>query len=181
MRRVLFVRCFVLSFLLAPAALAAQEREPRVKPSQHGTVSQTVDQTTITIAYDRPVARGRELFGGIVPWGHAWTPGANWATTIEFDRDVTVEGHAVPAGSYSIWTIPGADEWTFILSKRDRVFHTRYPKGQDLVRFTVRPIAGEHMETLAWYFPVVAADHAVLHLHWGTTVVAVAIGVEPGG
>jgi hypothetical protein len=168
----------VLPLLLLPAAGLAQETEPRVRPSQHGTVSQTVDSTTITIDYDRPVARGRELFGRLIPWGETWTPGANWATTIAFDRAVTVAGHAVAAGTYSIWTVPGADEWTFILSTRERVFHRSYPAGEDLLRFPVKPTEGAHMETLAYYFPVVAEDSTVLHLHWGTTIVPVAIRVS---
>jgi hypothetical protein len=58
------------------------------------------------------------------------------------------------------------------------VFHNRYPEGQDLVRFPVHPLEGAHMEALAFYFPIVAADHTVLHLHWGTTVVPVTIRVS---
>lgn len=147
----------------------------QAKASQHGTVSQEVGNTTIALAYDRPVARGRTLFGALVPYGRVWMPGANWATTIDVDRDVRVEGQPLAAGKYSLWTIPGPDEWVVIFSKRARAFHTRYPEGEDALRVTVRPTSGGHMETLAFYFPVVGPDSAILALHWGTTVVPIAI------
>ena len=63
-----------------------------VKPSQSGSVSQTVANTEITVTYDRPVARGRELFGGIVPYGEIWNPGANDATAIALSRAITING-----------------------------------------------------------------------------------------
>jgi hypothetical protein len=160
---------FVLALILA-APVRAQE-QPRVKPSQSGTVFQEVGDTKISIAYDRPVARGRELFGALVKWNAVWTPGANWATTIELSRDVTINGQPLASGKYSIWSIPGASEWTLIFSKRDRVFHTRYPAGEDALRVQIQPQQGEHMETLAYYFPVVGPDSAVVRVHWGTTVV----------
>ena len=77
-----------------------------VKPSQSGSVWQEIANTSVTITYDRPVARGRELFGGIVPFGEIWNPGANDATAIEFSRDVTINGNALAAGKYSLWAIP---------------------------------------------------------------------------
>src|SRR5512143_2421518 len=67
--------------------------------SEKGLVSQTVGNTTITVEYYRPAARGRaDLIPGVVHWGQWWTPGANWATTIEVDRDVRVEGQLLPKG-----------------------------------------------------------------------------------
>jgi hypothetical protein len=159
--------------LLSASALAAQDS--KVKPSQTGTVSQEVASTKISLVYDRPVARGRDLFGALVKWGAAWTPGANWATTIELNKDITVEGQPLNAGKYSIWAIPQEAEWTMIFSKEDHVFHTKFPEGKDALRVHVRPTSGNHMETLAWYFPVVGPDSAVLAMHWGTTVVPLTI------
>jgi hypothetical protein len=127
----------------------------------------------ITIEYNRPVARGRRLFGGIVPYGVAWNPGADAASTISFSRDVTLEDQPVPRGTYSIWAVPDTSEWAFILSRAAKVFHEPYPAGQDALRLRIRPRTGPHMETLGFYFPVVDADSALLYLHWGETVVPI--------
>ncbi len=127
----------------------------------------------ITIEYSRPVARGRRLFGGLVPYGAAWNPGADAATTISFSRDVAVEQQPVPSGTYSIWAIPDTNEWTFILSRAAKVFHEPYPAGNDALRLAIKPRAGPHMETLGFYFPMVEADSALLHLHWGETLVPI--------
>lgn len=163
--------------LLAAAGSSAGHAQ---RPSQHGTVTQTIDSTTITLEYDRPVARGRTLYGGVVRWGRTWTPGANWATTIEVDRDVLIEGAPLPKGKYSVWAVPRADEWTIMLSREARRFHTRPPDGKDeQLRIPVRPRQRDHMETLTWYFPVVTPDGATLALQWGTTMIPLRLTVEP--
>ncbi len=168
MRRVVF------PFLLLLAACGA--REP--KASQSATLSQDVGPLHVALAYDRPVARGRRLFGGLVPWGQVWMPGANWATTVDFSRDVRVQGQRLSAGKYSLWTIPGETAWTVIFSRRAHAFHTTYPAGQDALRVLARPTPGSHMETLAFYFPVVGPDSAILELHWGETIVPLTIRVR---
>jgi hypothetical protein len=160
---------------------ATTARAQRIPASQHGEVKQRVGLTDITISYNRPVARGRTLFGegGLVRWDRVWHPGADSATVISFSRDVTVEGKALGAGEYSLWTVPKAEgPWTLIVSRAARVFHTPYPGEQaDVLRVEISPERGEHMETLAWYFPVVARDSTVLRLHWGETVLPVRIRV----
>lgn len=168
-------------FALAATFYACDAAAQRPKPSQTGTVSQEVGSAKISITYDRPVARGRELFGALVKWGELWTPGANWATTIELSEAVTVEGQTLPKGKYSIWSIPGETQWTLIFSKKERVFHTRYPEGEDALRVNVQATTGSHMETLAWYFPVVGPDSTVLQLHWGTTIVPLTIKLASAG
>jgi hypothetical protein len=139
--------------------------------SQHARLEQRVGGVLITIDYRRPVARGRELFGGIVPYDKEWNPGADAASTIRFSRDVLLEGKPVAKGSYSIWAIPSPEHWTLILSNAARVFHEPYPEGRDALRLPVTPQTGPYMETLGFYFPMVDADSALLHLHWGETVV----------
>ena len=163
-----------LAFAFPLAHAAAQ------MASEKGSVTQTVDATTITIEYSRPVARGRNPFPDVVRWGRMWTPGANWATTFEVDRNVHLNGVDVPKGKYSVWMIPGADEWTVTLNREAKRFHTQQPSASDeQVRFTVKPVTGTHMETLAFYFPVVTRDGATLDMHWGTTVVPMRITVDP--
>src|SRR4030095_16997151 len=75
----------------------------KVSKSQAGAVSQRIANTELTITYSRPVARGRNLFGGIVPYGDVWNPGADQATAMAVTRDILVNGQTLPAGKYSIW------------------------------------------------------------------------------
>jgi hypothetical protein len=173
-------------FRLLPIAIAAtvlfqaegQKPQPGPKPSQRGTVSQHINDTTVTIDYSRPVARGRELFGKLVPYGRVWCPGADDATTIDVTTDVTVNGQALAKGKYSVWAEPNAEKWVMIFNRSANVWHTRYPAGQDALRVDVTPRAGGHMETMAFYFPVVEGRKAELVFHWGTVVVPLAIEVQ---
>jgi DUF2911 family protein len=169
----------VSALLFAIAALAQQPAAPTIKASQHGSVTQQVGGTTITVDYNRPVARGRELFGALVPYDRVWCPGADDCTTLAVSTDITIEGHALPAGTYTLWAKPGAAKWAMILNRAHPTFHTRYQSvaDQDLLTLEVTPRAGSHMETLAFYFPVVNARHAELAFHWGTVVVPLAIDV----
>ena len=170
-------RCRVTMFAVCalsilPGALAAQPRA-----SERGTVSQIVNGTTITFDFARPVARGRtNLFGGVVHWGEMWTPGANWATTMEVDGTVEVNGHPLPAGKYSVWMQPQPDEWTVFFNRVARLYHdSPVPDDQVQLSFTVTPAEGAHMEALAWYFPVVGPRDATVRMHWGSTFVPLLI------
>ncbi|MEZ5392362.1 MAG: DUF2911 domain-containing protein [Bryobacterales bacterium] len=83
--------------------------------------------THFEVAYSRPAARGRDLFGGLVKWGEVWTPGANQATTLEFDKDIKVGRETIAAGRYSVWAIPGEAEWTILLDENADRFHIEKP------------------------------------------------------
>jgi len=150
----------------------------QVSKSQAAAVSQRIANTEITITYSRPVARGRELFGKLVPYNEVWNPGADQATAIAFTRDVQVNGHALPAGKYSFWVIPRAAQWTVIFSKAAEVYHIPYPgEAQDALRFDVQPERGPHMEALTYYFPLVEGKEATLRLHWGEVIVPLTLRV----
>lgn len=165
----------VLTLALAPQA-ATQD----IPFSQRGSVFQRVGRTDITVTYNRPVARGRTLFGGVVRWGRVWNPGADSATTVAFSRDVRVQDQPLPAGRYSLWVIADSTTpWTVIFSRAADVFHTPYPgEERDALRVTAMPERGSHMEVLAFYFPVVAPGSAVLRLHWGETVLPLVIKAQ---
>ena len=164
-----------LVLLTSAAGVDLYAQPPR--PSQHGSVTQQIAQTKITVDYNRPVARGRALFGALVPWGRVWCPGADNCTTIELSTPVRMNGESLAAGTYSLWAEPGPEQWTIIFSKAHPVFHTRYPADQDALRVRVAPRQGMPMETLAFYFPVVDGNHAELVLHWGTVVVPLQLDV----
>jgi hypothetical protein len=147
--------------------------------SQHGTVAQRVSHTNIDIDYNRPVARGRELFGALVKWDTIWHPGADSASRIRFDKDVVLQDKPLAKGEYSIWLIPRQTApWTLILSSAAHVFHQPYPGSQhDALRVDIAPEKGAHMEAMAFYFPVVGRDSAVLRMHWGETILPIRIKV----
>jgi hypothetical protein len=149
----------------------------QVPKSQHGTVTQRVGTTDIVVSYNRPVARGRQLFGELVPWGRRWHPGADSATTLSFSKDVTIDGHELKAGRYSLWTIPEESKpWTVIFNRGVGGWHTNYPgESLDALRLEVTSESGPHMETLTYYFPMVDADSALLRLQWGTMVIPMMI------
>ena len=150
----------------------------KVSKSQTAAVAQRVANTEITITYSRPVARGRELFGKLVPYDQVWNPGADQATAIAITRDVHVNDQPLAAGKYSLWAIPRADPWTVIFNKAADVYHTPYPgQAQDALRLDIRAERGQHMETLMFYFPVVEGKDAVLRLHWGEVMVPLSIRV----
>jgi hypothetical protein len=113
-----------------------------------------------------------------VPYDEVWDPGADRATAIAVTRDVEIDGHPLRAGRYSLWAIPRPDTWTMIFSNAADVYHTPYPgESRDALRVEARPEWGPHMETLAFYFPVVEGKNAMLRLHWGEVMVPLSVRV----
>lgn len=176
MRTPLSIRSLALAAALV-ASLGGSAHAQGYPFSERGSVTQDVAFTHISIEYGRPVARGRKLFGALVPWDSVWHPGADSATRISFDHDVVVEDHAVKAGEYSLWLVPREHgPWSFILNRTAHTFHKPYPGADtDALRVDVKPEPVSHMETLAIYFPVVLRDSAVMRIHWGETAVPIRI------
>jgi len=108
---------------------ATPARAQRPVLSEHAVTAQTVTGTTITVEYYRPLARGRDsLFGKVVKWGAHWTPGANWATTIEVDRDIRLNSAPLPKGRYAVWAFVEPDRWTLGLRRTWHKFHVPAPR-----------------------------------------------------
>jgi hypothetical protein len=164
---------FLVVLVIASASCA--KAQPGRK-SQLATVTQNVGPARIDIVYRRPVARGRELFGKLVPYGRMWTPSADSAALFSTSTDLEVNGSTLRAGRYAVWMIPDSTSWTVIFSSAQPVFHLRLPqKTDEVLRVSTTSHSAEHMETLGFYFPMVDADSAVLNMHWGRTVVPVRI------
>jgi hypothetical protein len=164
--------------LLCLTGLLSEGAEAQGYPfSQRGSVSQTVAFTTISIEYGRPVARGRVLFGQLVPWDSIWHPGADSATRMTIDHDLVVEGHPLKAGEYSLWLVPRQHAtWTVIFSRAAHTFHKPYPGASfEVLRVDVTPETLSHMETMAIEFPVVLKDEATMEIRWGEIGVPVRI------
>ena len=160
-----------LTIALAACGGSQPATAQNIPRSQLGTVSQSLAGTRVEVAYRRPVARGRILFGALVPWGRVWSPGSDSVARLSLSGPVELNGARVPAGSYGIWMIPDSVSWTVIISAKADAFHLRYPESQDVVRVTTAPQRGEHVETMLFVFPAVDADSATLQFRWGTTVV----------
>lgn len=170
-------RTTLLAATIAAAMTTAVEAQPRA--SQHGTVSQEVNTTTITLGYDRPVLRGRSVFGDILDYDVVWTPGANRATWIDFTGAVKVQGQDLPAGRYGIWTVPHEDApWEIVFVREWDTHHSFFPFESEALRVRAVPESGGHMEVLAFYFPVVGPYQTTLRFHWGEVIVPLQIEVQ---
>jgi len=173
--------------LATPTALVALAlalpAHAQIRASEVASVMQTIDGTTITVQFSRPRVRGRTpTFGSrLAHWGETWTPGANFATTFDVDRPVTLDGHAVPKGKYSVWMVLRQDgDWTLVLDPRAHIFHMDPPDSTaQQIRFGVRAVPGPFTETLTWSFPEYTASGATLAFQWATTRVAMQVGVAP--
>ncbi len=115
MKKTAVVLLFLLSFTLFAAA--QQDKSKRPSPPAQAQCK-LPDGKTITTDYSSPRAKGRQIFGGLVPYNEVWRTGANEATTFVTTANLTVEGKDVPAGSYTIFTVPAQDKWTLIINKK---------------------------------------------------------------
>src|SRR5271165_2225045 len=120
-RRISIVTLVVL-FLTAGAC--AQNKQPLSPPAQ-ATLT-FADGKTVTVDYSRPSMRNRKIFGGLVPYDQVWRTGANAATSLKTDVDLNIGGTKVPAGSYTVYTIPGMSSWQLIINKQTGQWGTKY-------------------------------------------------------
>ena len=169
----------VLTFALsAPWAVLAQG--PRVPASPGASVTQKLGtDAVITITYSRPGVKGRKIWGALVPYGMApgnqysknnpypWRAGANQNTTVELNKDVLIEGKALPAGKYGVHMIPGEKEWVVIFSKKNDAWGSfGYNQADDALRVTVTAVKAPHQEWLMFGFDDLTANSTVAYLHW---------------
>lgn len=141
------------------------------------TIIQDFGLGKITLTYSRPNTKGRKIFGALEPYGTVWRTGANSATTIKFTDDVKIEGQAIPAGEYGLFTIPGKTEWTFILNKTSKQWGAyEYKAADDILRIKVKPMnMKDKMETFTMQFANVTPTAAQLHIMWENTALAINI------
>jgi hypothetical protein len=131
---------------------------------------------TLTVDYSSPRMKGRKIFGGLVPYGEVWRSGANEATTFVTDADITVGNKTVPAGSYTVFTIPDKDKWTLIISKKTGEWGTAYPGAdQDFARIDMTPSTlPTNVENFTIAFDK-SATGCTMHFDWETTRASIAI------
>ena len=161
-----------LAFLVLAAlpVMAQQPAAPQLnlpRPSPAATLKQTIGLTDVTIVYSRPGVKGRKIFGALVPYGQVWRTGANEATTIAFSDDVTIDGKPLPKGTYSLHTIPGANEWTIIFNKVANQWGSfTYDEKQDALRVTAKPEKSSFHEWLTFDVPELTSDSAKVTIEW---------------
>src|SRR6516164_965306 len=171
------VLCLGLTTLSA-TALAQQDKSKRPSPPATATV-ELGGGKSVTIDYSSPRAKGRKIYGDVVPYGQVWRTGANEATTFVTTADITVGGTAVPAGSYTLFTVPGKDKWVLILSKKTGEWGTDYPGApNDLARVDMKttplPTSVENF-TISFDKTGTGAN---LNIDWENTRASVAIAAK---
>lgn len=166
MKRLTFLMIALVSFT---SFVFAQDKKPA---SPKAEVSGKAGSANVKIVYCQPSARGRKIMGGLVPYGEVWRTGANEATTIEFDKPVKVEGKELAAGKYSLFTIPGENEWTIIFNKEVTQWGAyKYKDSEDVLRVKVKPAKTDSfVETFT-----IDTNKDKVNLKWENTAVAFAV------
>jgi hypothetical protein len=169
---------------LALSLIAAGELHAQIRASELSTFSQMIDGTKISMTYSRPRARGRDpLFGNpkAVHWGEVWTPGANYATTFEVNRPVTLDGHAVKPGTYSVWmVVRQSGPWTMVFDPKVRIYHMDPPDSNATqIRFPVQTKDAPYLDVLTWSMPELRSNGGTLAMQWGRTRIDMSVDVQP--
>jgi len=145
-------------------------------PSPEASFTQEFVKGEITISYSRPLARGRKIFGGLVPFDSLWRTGASSATTIKLTEEVIVGNKSINAGKYALFTIPGEKEWTIIINA-DTTLHGAfgYDSKKDILRFTVQPLKTEKFKEAFTIDlnEITRTGEAILALSWENTLVKI--------
>jgi hypothetical protein len=165
-----WIAVFIVVITIAAPAVAQQKL---LSPPGQAKVT-FADGKTVTIDYSRPSMRSRKIFGGLVPYDQIWRTGANAATSLKTNVALNIGGTKIPAGSYTIYTLPGMNSWKLIINKQTGQWGTEYNQNQDLARVpmkvTQRP---EGLELFTISFDKTSGDSAVLKLEWENTIASV--------
>jgi hypothetical protein len=147
--------------------------------SQRAEISQRIGITDITIAYHRPLAKDRKIWGGLVPYGKVWRAGANENTTITFSDPVMIEGQRLDKGVYGLHMIPDSSQWTIIFSKNSTSWGSfTYDQAEDALRVNVKPKPAEMHDALTYDFDEVQPNSALVELEWEKIAVPFKVSVN---
>lgn len=168
------------SVLLITAFCSAQSVQLDLpRQSQKAKVTQRIGITDITISYHRPLANGRKVWGGLVPYGQVWRAGANENTAITLANDVSIEGKPLAAGTYGVHMIPNEDQWTVIFSKQHDAWGSfTYKEDEDALRVTVKPQSADMHNALTYDFDQLQPDSAVVVMSWDKVAVPFKVSVD---
>jgi Protein of unknown function (DUF2911) len=169
MRKSILVCTGLIVSVAIGTALAQQDKSKRPSPPAKAECK-LAGGKSVVIDYSSPRAKGRKIFGDLVPYGQVWRAGANESTTFVTDTDLSVGGTPVPAGNYTIFAIPNADKWTLVISKKTGEWGTAYPgPGEDLARIDMKASKlSSPLENFTIGFEQSGAT-CTLHMDWETT------------
>ncbi len=162
--------CFLIALFALPLA-AQQLRLPRVSPSS--TLTQTVGLTDITIKYSRPGVKGRQIWGGLVPYDTIWRTGANEATVITFSDDVLINGQKLAKGNYALFTVPHKDQpWDVVFNSQAEQWGAfTHDKTKDVLTVTAKPEKADFREWMEFEVPEMTTDTAKIAVRWENVAV----------
>lgn len=176
MRKYFFVLSIVAVCLAAVGMLLAQGRK-RISP--HEQTSATFEGKKITIEYGRPYKKGREIFGGLVPWDKVWRTGADEATVFTTDAELMIGSLHVPKGTYSLFTIPEQESWTLIVNKVAKQWGAfKYEESQDLGRVKMKVSEGPELEQFTISINNTGGNRGDITMKWNKTVAVVPIMIH---
>ena len=139
-------------------------------PSPPATATVTLEGQTLTVKYNSPHMRERRIFGGLVPYGQVWRTGANPATTLITPVSLHIGNLLVPAGTYTVYTLPSAEKWMLIINKQTGQWGTEYDQKQDLGRVEMKHhTLASPQEVMSLSFDEIKKDSAEFHVRWDTT------------
>jgi hypothetical protein len=172
--------CFALTLATVVAIpLLAQMDSNKPLPSPPAVASVTLDGKTITIHYNTPYMRGRKIMGGLVPYGKVWRTGANPATSLKTDANLRIGVAMVPAGSYTLYTLPSEGTWKLIINKQTGQWGTEYNQSQDLARVDMeKHTLPSPQEKMSISFEHTHGNATELHVRWETTDVYVPVTAQ---
>jgi hypothetical protein len=174
------ITAIVAASLVTAAAFAQHDSGEKKKPlSPPAIASGTIGGSNITVAYSAPAKRDRVIMGGLVPYGQVWRTGANAATTLTTSGDLDIGGLAVPAGKYTLYTIPTEKGWTLIVNKQNGQWGTEYDEKQDLgrVAMTVSPVKST-VETFVIDVKAGKGNKGALSFTWENVEASVPVTVK---
>jgi hypothetical protein len=182
-------RCFLAFALLmmvaaVPASLYAAPLQmagdpPQALPSPPAEADVTLNGTALTIHYNTPLMRGRKIMGGLVPYGEVWRTGANPATSFKTAVALKIGTAMVPAGSYTLYTLPSEGTWKLIINKQTGQWGTEYDQAQDLARVDMqKKMLTSPQEKMSISFENTSGGSTELHVRWETTDVWVPVAAQ---
>ncbi|MEJ8802421.1 DUF2911 domain-containing protein [Pontibacter sp. H249] len=178
MNKYLLRLLFLFLILTAGFSAKAQLRLPQASPEAF--VKQTIGLTEISVSYHAPSVKGRQVFGGLVPYGSMWRAGANEATLITFTDELFLNNERVPAGTYSFFIVPQKDStWNVILNRDTTLWGLDgYNELEDVAYLQVKPDSSEFQETMQFSFSDIGSNTGKLKLNWENTTVTLNIETE---
>ena len=165
-----------LAALLVAASAPAFAQQPAQTPplSPPAQATGKVGNHTLTVDYSSPRVRGRKIMGELVPYGKVWRTGANAATTLTTTGDLMIGNLRVPAGTYTLFTVPGEKEWTLVVNKQTGQWGTRYDQAQDLGRVPMKVAAlASPREEMTIAIRPVEGNKGTLAVEWENTAATV--------